>query len=73
MTVPPAAPQPGNRAGRGVLRELENAAAVKRAARQRIADAVAHPSGDTAELAWLRRLWGGVPECAGVRRRRVRR
>lgn len=51
MTAPPAAPQPGNRAGREVLRELENAAAVKRAARQRIADAVAHPSGDTAELA----------------------
>jgi hypothetical protein len=51
MTAPPAAPQPSDRAGGGVLRELQNAAAVKRAARQRIADAVAPPSDDTAELA----------------------
>lgn len=50
MIAPPAAPQPGERAGGGVLRELHNAAAVKRAARQRIADAVAHRSDDTAEL-----------------------
>jgi hypothetical protein len=51
VNAPPAAPQPGERAGGGVLRELQNAAAVKRAARQRIADAAAHLSDDAVELA----------------------
>lgn len=49
MTAPPAAP--GTGIGGGVLRELQSAAAVKRAARQRIADAAAHLGADKPELA----------------------
>lgn len=50
MTAPPIAPGPGAGGVGGLLRELQAAAAVKRAARRRIAGAAAHPGADTLEL-----------------------